>query len=42
MSPLCLHKVTQRTVNYKNYTAELLKTKTNQNKQKKKNRVHLT
>ena len=36
MSPLCLHKVTQRTVNYKNYTAELLKTKTNQNNNKKK------
>ena len=36
MSPLCLHKVTQRTVNYKNYTAELLKTKTNQNNKKKK------
>ena len=35
MSPLCLHKVTQRTVNYKNYTAEPLKTKTNQNKKKK-------
>ena len=34
MSPLCLHKVTQRTVNYKNYTAEPLKTKTNQNKKK--------
>ena len=34
MSPLCLHRVTQRTVNYKNYTAEPLKTKTNQNKKK--------
>ena len=40
ISPLCLHNVTQRTVNYKNYTAEPLKTKTKQNK-RTKTCVHL-
>ena len=40
ISPLFLRNVTQRTVNYKNYTAEPLK-KTNQTKTKeKKTRVH--
>ena len=34
MSPPCLHNVTQRTLNNKNYTAEQLKTK--QNKTNKK------